>query len=157
MKVPVKLLPIVSIPGFHFSPLTATVPTSTQLSTTTATAIPVPPKPCLDVSITNYLTNGSLSVSLSRDNSLECYILRYSPQNFQRKAQFYNLNMTCLDENVTAILKENVAVGAPDELYVDYFAEDGTEVFFEMRPMPEDQWLVEDGAVYKTYHDSAGC
>ena len=66
--------------------------------------------------------------------------------------------MKCLDDNVRAILKEPLpAIADGDELFVDYLGEDGTEVFFQMSPLTKDQWLVEDGAVYKKYHDSAGC
>lgn len=65
--------------------------------------------------------------------------------------------MTCSDDGFKATFKEDVAKGAHDELFVDYFAEDGTEIFFEMFPLTKDQWLVEDGAAYKTYHGSAGC
>jgi hypothetical protein len=107
--------------------------------------------------VTNYVTNGSMAVDLSRDDQLECYIWRYNPQPFKQNGIFRDLDMTCLDANVTATFKESILKGVPNEVFVDYWAEDGTQTFFELRPLPEDQWLVEDGAVYERYHDSAFC
>jgi hypothetical protein len=153
MKVP-NILPMVSIPGFHYTPLT----TATTSLSSTSTAIPTPPVPCIDISVTDYSTNGSLSVSLTRDDSLECYLLRYSPESFQHHGGFFDLSMKCLDNNVKATLKEPLpTIADGNELFVDYFAEDGTEISFQMSPLTKEQWLVEDGAIYKKYHDSAGC
>ena len=65
--------------------------------------------------------------------------------------------MTCLDDGVYATFEKSAVAGALDELYVDYFAEDGTEIFFELKPMLEENWLAVDGAVYEQYYSSAGC
>jgi hypothetical protein len=153
MKVP-YILPLVSIPGYHF---TAMTPTPTSTSNPTSRASPISPSACVEVSVTNYLTNGSYSVSLSREDGLECFILRYDPRPFQRNGLYEYLNMTCLDDGVNATFEKSAAAGASDELYVKYFAEDGTKIFFEIKPLLEEDWLVEDGAVYEKYFDSVGC
>ena len=65
--------------------------------------------------------------------------------------------MTCLDDGVHATFEKSAAIQNLDELYLDYMAEDGTEIFFELKPTTEENWLVVDDAVYERYYGSAGC
>jgi hypothetical protein len=131
---------------------------------TTATATP-----CLQATITDYASNGSYQATLSLNNHLACYISRYTNTTFQRSGPNLDLAMTCLNKhehvNATLQLPAEKFEGGTGALSVfvqsgeiggdEVSGDEGVVVSVEETPVED--WEVENGVEYRTYHGEVGC